>query len=153
MRVRGPEGERSFPVEELYREPGDTPHLEHTLRPNELIVEVRIPGGQHTRHARYLKVRDRSSYEFALVSAAAALHVESGAIRQARLAVGGVGTRPWRLRACEAALIGKAPDRATFEAAAHLSLEGTRALSGNAFKIELLPRTIVRALEMAGEPE
>jgi xanthine dehydrogenase YagS FAD-binding subunit len=151
MRVRGPRGERSFRVEELYRLPGSTPHLEHTLLPGELIVEVRVPGGRYARRARYLKVRDRASYEFALVSAAAALDIEGGVIREARLAAGGVGTRPWRLRASEQALTGKAPDRQTFEAAAELALEGARPLSGNHYKVELLPRTIVRALEMAGE--
>ena len=151
MRVRGPQGERSFPVEELYRLPGNTPHLEHTLQPGELIVTVQVPGGPHARRARYLKVRDRASYEFALVSTAAALHIEGGVVRQARLAAGGVGTRPWRLRACEEALIGKAANRPTFEAAARLALEGTRPLSGNHYKVELLPRTIVRALELAGE--
>ena len=151
MRVRGPQGERSFPVEELYRLPGDTPHLEHTLDQGELILEVRVPGGPHARRARYLKVRDRASYEFALVSTAAALHIEDGVIREARLAVGGVGTRPWRMRACEAALAGKAPERDAFAAAAQLALEGARPLSGNRYKVELLPRTMVRALEMAGE--
>jgi xanthine dehydrogenase YagS FAD-binding subunit len=151
MRVRGPQGERSFAVEELYRLPSDTPHLEHTLGPGELIVEIRVPGGPHARHARYLKVRDRSSYEFALVSTAAALHIEDGAILQARLAAGGVGTRPWRLRACEEALIGKAANRQAFEAAARLALQGARPLSGNRYKVELLPRTMVRALEMAAE--
>jgi len=151
MRVRGPRGERSFRVEELYRLPGSTPHLEHTLLPGELIVEVRVPGGRYARRARYLKVRDRASYEFALVSAAAALHIEGGVIRETRLAAGGVGTRPWRLRASEEALTGKAPDRQTFEASAQLALEGARPLSGNHYKVELLPRTIVRALEMAGE--
>jgi xanthine dehydrogenase YagS FAD-binding subunit len=151
MRVRGPQGERSFPVEELYRLPGDTPHLEHTLLPGELIVEVRIPGGAHSRRARYLKVRDRASYEFALVSAAAALAIEDGAIRLARLAVGGVGTRPWRLRACEAALVGRKPERRTFEEAAELAAQGTRPLQHNHYKIDLLPRTIVRTLEMVGE--
>jgi len=151
MRVRGPEGERSFPVEELYRLPGDTPHLEHTLLPGELIVEVRVPAGTHGRRARYLKVRDRASYEFALVSTAAALFIEDGMIRQARLAAGGVGTRPWRLRACEAALVGRPPERRTFEAAAELAAQGARRLQHNHYKIELLPRTIVRALEMTGE--
>jgi len=151
VRVRGPQGERSFLVEELYRLPANTPHLEHTLRPGELIVEVRVPSGRYAHRARYLKVRDRSSYEFALVSAAAALDIRGDIIREARLAVGGVGTRPWRLRRCEAALIGKAPQRPTFEAAAQRALEGTRPLPGNRYKVELLPRTIVRALEMAGE--
>jgi xanthine dehydrogenase YagS FAD-binding subunit len=151
MRVRGPYGERSFPVEELFRLPGGTPHLEHTLRPGELIVEVRVPGGSHARRARYLKVRDRASYEFALVSAAVALEVEGGVIRQARIAAGGVGTRPWRMRDSEEALAGKVPDRVAFEAAAQLALQGTRPLSHNGYKIELLPRTIIRALEMVGE--
>jgi xanthine dehydrogenase YagS FAD-binding subunit len=151
MRVRGPQGERTFAVEDLYRLPGDTPHLEHTLGPAELIVEVRVPGGPHACRARYLKVRDRSSYEFALVSTAAALHIEAGVIRQARLAAGGVGTRPWRLRACEDALVGKAPDRQAFEAAAQFALQGARPLAGNRYKVELLPRTIVRALEMAAQ--
>ncbi|WP_088342853.1 MULTISPECIES: xanthine dehydrogenase family protein subunit M [Rhodomicrobium] len=151
MRVTGPGYERSFPVDELFRLPGTTPHLEHTLRPGELIAEIRVPGGPHARRARYLKVRDRSSYEFAVVSAAAALHVEGGIVRDARIACGGVGTRPWRMRAVERALIGKAPDRAAFEAAARQATEGVKPLSGNHYKVELLPRTIVRALEMAGE--
>ncbi|SDJ53579.1 xanthine dehydrogenase YagS FAD-binding subunit [Bradyrhizobium sp. Rc2d] len=151
MEVRGPRGERTFPVEELFRLPGDTPHLEHTLLPGELILAVRVPGGPYSRRARYLKVRDRASYEFALVSAAAALDIGGGVIREARLAVGGVGTRPWRLRAVEKALIGKAPDRNVFETAARLAVEGARPLSGNHYKLELLPRTIVRALEMTGE--
>ena len=110
-----------------------------------------MPGGPYARRARYLKVRDRSSYEFALVSVAVALDIEAGIIRAARIAAGGVGTRPWRMRACEQALIGKTPDRDTFRYAAQLSLEGARAVSGNHYKLDLLPRTMVRAPEMAGE--
>ncbi len=151
MRVRGPNGERSFPVEELFRLPGETPNLEHTLQPGELILEVRVPDGGYGRRARYLKVRDRSSYEFALVSAAAALEVEGGIIREARVAAGGVGTRPWRMRACEAALVGRPLERASFEQAAKLSLEGAKALAHNHYKLDLMPRTITRALELAGE--
>jgi xanthine dehydrogenase YagS FAD-binding subunit len=151
MRVRGPQGERSLPVEELYRLPGDTPHLEHTLLPGELIVEVRVPGGARSRRARYLKVRDRASYEFALVSAAVALDVEGGVIRSARIAAGGVGTRPWRMRACEELLVGRPPERKAFEAAAEVAVQGARPLQHNRYKVELLPRTIVRALDMAGE--
>src|SRR3546814_580994 len=97
MRVKGPEGERSFPVEELFRLPGDTPHLEHTLKPGELLLDVRVPGGPHSRRARYLKVRDRASYEFALVSTAAALHVEDGVIREARP----IGRASCRERVCQ----------------------------------------------------
>jgi xanthine dehydrogenase YagS FAD-binding subunit len=149
--VRGPAGERSFLVEELFRLPGATPHLEHTLEPGELIVEISVPSGPYARRARYLKVRDRSSYEFAVVSAAVALDVEGGVIREARIACGGVGTKPWRMRACEAALAGRAPDRTAFEDAAKLALSGVRPLTHNQYKVELLPRTIVRALEMAGD--
>jgi xanthine dehydrogenase YagS FAD-binding subunit len=151
MRVLGPQGERTFPVEDLFRLPGDTPHLEHTLMPGELIVEIRVPGLLYSRRARYLKVRDRASYEFALIAAAAVLDLEGGVIRQVRLAVGGAGTRPWRLRTAEQALAGKPFERAILEAAANTALEGARPLSGNHYKVELLPRTIVRALEMAGE--
>jgi xanthine dehydrogenase YagS FAD-binding subunit len=150
--LRGPEGERRLRVEELYRLPGDTPHLEHTLAPGELIVAVEVPHGAYAAGARYLKVRDRASYEFALVSVAAALEVEEGVVRAARLAAGGVGTMPWRLRRCEDALIGQRADRAAWQAAADLATEGARPLSGNHFKVELLRRTVVRALEMTGEP-
>lgn len=151
LRVHGMDGERSFPVEDLFRLPGETPHLEHTLRPGELIVEVRVPGAPQGRCARYLKVRDRASYEFALVSAAVALDIVDGRILGARIAAGGVGARPWRMRASEAALIGKAASREAFLVAAELALQGARPLSGNHYKVELLKRTIVRALEMAGE--
>lgn len=151
MRVRGSDGERSFPVEALYRLPGSTPHLEHTLHPGELILEVRVPGGAYARRSRYLKVRDRASYEFALVSAAAALDIEDGQIRAARIACGGVGTRPWRMQASEQALIGKAPTRDVFAQAAQLSVDGVRPLAGNHYKVQLLPRTVARALEMARE--
>lgn len=150
VRLRGPAGDRSMAVEELYRLPEASPHLEHTLLPGELIVEIAVPGGPHAGKARYLKVRDRASYEFALVSVAAALDLADGVIRAVRLAAGGVGTRPWRLAACEQALVGKAPERAAFQAAAALALDGARALPGNRYKLDLLPRTIVRALEMAG---
>jgi xanthine dehydrogenase YagS FAD-binding subunit len=151
VRTRGPHGERRFPVEDLYRLPGDTPHLEHTLEPGELILEVRVPHGAWAQRARYLKVRDRASYEFALVSAAVALDFDGGVIRSARIAAGGVGTKPWRMRTSEAALTGRRPERAAWEEAAALALEGVKPLSGNRYKVELLRRTIVRALEMATE--
>jgi xanthine dehydrogenase YagS FAD-binding subunit len=151
VRVLGPNGERSFPVEDLYRLPGDTPHLEHTLLPGELILEVRVPGGPHAHRARYLKVRDRASYEYALVSAAAALDVADGVIRHARIACGGVGTRPWRMQASEQVLVGKAPDRAAFDQAGQAALAGVQPLHHNRYKVPLLARTIARALEMASE--
>ncbi|WP_072390368.1 xanthine dehydrogenase family protein subunit M [Hyphomicrobium sp. CS1BSMeth3] len=149
MQVLGPNGERTFPVEDLFRLPGTTPHLEHTLQPGELITAIRVPGGRYAPRARYLKVRDRSSYEFAVVSAAALLDLENGVIREARIACGGVGTKPWRMRACEQALAGRPADRSSFELAARLSLAGAQARSGNKFKMELMPATIVRALELA----
>ena len=151
MRVEGSEGLRTFPVEELFRLPGDTPHLEHTLKPGEIITEIRIPSGRHSRQARYLKVRDRASYEFALVAIAAALDLDGGVIREARLAAGGVGTRPWRLRECEAALRGQRLDRVVLGRVAELATRGARPLHHNGYKMELLPRTIIRALEMAGD--
>jgi xanthine dehydrogenase YagS FAD-binding subunit len=151
VHVRSARGARSFSVETLYRLPEDTPHLEHTLRPGELIVEVRVPLGPLPQHARYLKVRDRSSYEFALVSAAAALDIENGIVRAARLACGGVGSRPWRMRASEQALVGRRAYRESFEIAAQLATAGAQPLAHNGFKVELLRRTVVRAFEMAGE--
>jgi xanthine dehydrogenase YagS FAD-binding subunit len=112
---------------------------------------VEVPHGPHAKHARYLKVRDRTSYEFALVSIAAALDMDGGVIRAARLAAGGVATRPWRLRASEAALAGQRPGRAAWERAADRAIEGARPLSDNGYKVELLRRTVIRGLEMTGE--
>ena len=151
VRTRGANGERHFPVEDLYRLPGATPHLEHTLEPGELIVSVEVPHGPHARRARYLKVRDRASYEFAIVSVAAALDIEDGKIRTARIAAGGVGTKPWRMRASEALLADRRPSRAAWENAADRATEGARPLSDNGYKVELLRRTIIRALEIAGD--
>lgn len=151
LRTVGPKGSRTFPVEELYRLPGETPHLEHTLRHAELIVEVQVPIATHSRRARYLKVRDRSSYEFAVVSAAAALDIEGGIIRSARVACGGVGTMPWRMRQVEALLVEQPMSRGSFERAARAAAAGARPASHNAYKVELLGRTVLRALEIAGE--
>jgi xanthine dehydrogenase YagS FAD-binding subunit len=151
VHARGPGGERRFPVEDLYRLPGNTPHLEHTLEPGELIVGVEVPNAAYARRARYLKVRDRASYEFAVVSAAVALDIDNGVIRSARVAAGGVGTMPWRMRASESVLAGEPPSRETWEKAADRAIEGVKPLAGNAYKVELLRRTIVRALELASE--
>jgi xanthine dehydrogenase YagS FAD-binding subunit len=151
VHARGPGGERRFPVEDLYRIPGNTPHLEHTLEPGELIVAVEVPNAAYARRARYLKVRDRASYEFAVVSAAVALDIDNGVIRSARVAAGGVGTKPWRMRASESVVAGEPPIRETWEKAAARAIEGAQPLAGNAYKVELLRRTIVRALELASE--
>ncbi len=152
MHVRGQNSERRFPVEDLYRLPGDTPHLEHTLEPGELITAIEVPGSYPLR-ARYLKVRDRAAYEFAVTSAAVALDIDHGIVRQARIAVGGVATRPWRLRESEAVLVGRSADRASWERAADRATEGARPLSENGYKVELLRRTVIRALEMAAAVE
>jgi xanthine dehydrogenase YagS FAD-binding subunit len=151
LRVRSTRGTREVPIEDLYCLPGDSPHIEHTIEADELIVEVMVPRGAYARRARYVKVRDRASYEFALVSVAAALEIDNGVIRTARLAAGGVGTKPWRLRASESALLGRKADRNAWDQAAAQAIEGARPLSGNRYKIELLRRTVIRALEMAGE--
>lgn len=145
-------GERTIDLEHFYALPGETPHIENALRPGELIVRVAVPSGAHAVHSAYLKVRDRQSYEFALVSAAVALVTERGLVREARVAVGGVATQPWRLRDVEKALVGTAPNRESFAAAARLATGGAEPLAQNAFKVELLPRTIVRALESLGAP-
>jgi xanthine dehydrogenase YagS FAD-binding subunit len=148
--VRGSAGERSFPLAELYLLPGKTPHLEQTLRPGELIVRVLVPAGAHTAHSHYLKVRDRASYEFALVSAAVALETEGGVIRAARVGAGGVGTMPWRLHNVEQALVGQLSREAAWRRAAARAGEGAQPLTQNAFKVELLRRTVFRALEEVG---
>jgi xanthine dehydrogenase YagS FAD-binding subunit len=151
LRVRRDAGLREFPVEDLYRLPGDTPHIEHMIEPGELIVEVVVPRGAYARRARYVKVRDRASYEFALVSVAAALEIDDEQIRSVRLAAGGVGTKPWRLRASEAAIMGERAGRKAWELAASRAIEGARPLSGNGYKVELLRRTVIRALELSAE--
>lgn len=144
------QGARTVPLEAFYRQPGTTPHVEHNLRPGELIVAVTVPAGPYTARSGYLKVRDRQSYEFALTSAAVALDVTAGRVRSARVAAGGVGTVPWRLRAVENALIGRRPAAETWEAAAEHAADGAKPLAHNAFKVELLRRTIVRQLETIG---
>lgn len=151
VELRDPDlGTRTVPLEAFYRLPGSTPHVEHDLRRGELIVAVVVPAGPYTTRSGYLKVRDRQSYEFALTSAAVALEITAGRIRTARVAAGGVGTVPWRLRAVEKALIGRGPGSETWEAAAAHATEGARPLAHNGFKVELLRRTIVRQLETVG---
>ena len=150
--TRGPRGARSIPIGELYREPGDRPDLETTLEHGELITAVHLPASPFAARSRYLKVRDRASYAFALVSVAAALDLQGGVVRAARLALGGVGTKPWRALAAEAALVGKAPGEAAYRAAAEEALRGAAPRKGNAFKVELAKRSIVRALRALTEP-
>ncbi|MFI7632762.1 FAD binding domain-containing protein [Nonomuraea sp. NPDC049400] len=147
VRLLGAGGERTVALADFYLPPGDTPHVENRLRPGELITEVIVPPLPWAGNSRYVKVRDRQSYEFALASAAVAVDLRDGVVHDARVAVGGVGTVPWRLPAVEAAL------RAgqSRETAAGLAAEGARPLAGNAFKVTLVQRVILRALtELAG---
>jgi xanthine dehydrogenase YagS FAD-binding subunit len=144
-------GERAIPIADFHEAPGDRPEFETVLEQGELVTAVTIPVTPRAARSRYVKVRDRASYAFALASAAVALDLDGGAIREARVAIGGVATKPWRCLAVEQALVGKPATRASFQAAARLAVEGARPRKDNAFKMELAPRVIVRALELAAE--
>jgi xanthine dehydrogenase YagS FAD-binding subunit len=144
--ARDSSGERRFPISGLFRQPGDSPQRENNLRPSELIAAVEVPVRRESRRSGYLKVRDRESYEFALASAAVALDIGAGIIRGARVAVGGVGTVPWRLPAVEAALTGRPAAADVFHTAAALAADGATPLSENGFKVELVKRTVERQL-------
>ncbi|AKG41598.1 carbon-monoxide dehydrogenase medium subunit [Streptomyces xiamenensis] len=139
-------GTRTVPLETFYTLPGDTPDVENVLRPNELITGITVPRSPWAAHSLYLKIRDRQSYEFALTSAAVALQLRGRTIVNARIAAGGVGTRPWRLTAVERALTGRPATSATFEAAVASAADGARPREHNRFKPALLRRTLVRAL-------
>jgi xanthine dehydrogenase YagS FAD-binding subunit len=144
--TRDAASDRRIPIAQFFRLPGNSPDREHELRPGELIVGVEVPTGPEQRRSGYLKVRDRQSYEFALSSAAVALDVTAGTVRAARVAVGGVATVPWRLRAVEQALIGRAATPELWHAAAARAAEGAKPLSDNGFKIELVRRVVERQL-------
>lgn len=144
--LRSRDGDRTVPLEDFYLLPGSTPDRENVLGPGELIAEVVVPTPSWARHATYLKIRDRQSYEFALTSVAAAIDVKRGVVQDVRLAAGGVGTKPWRLRAVEDALKGAVAVERTFADAAESAVDGARPLAHNSFKTSLLKRTIVRAL-------
>jgi xanthine dehydrogenase YagS FAD-binding subunit len=146
LRLVSAAGSRTVELAGFYRPPGDSPEVENDLRPGELITEVLVPRLDWAARSTYVKVRDRQSYEFALCSAAVALDVRDGRIVDARVAVGGVATVPWRLTAVEAALRGAPVTQAAFEAAASVAADGARPLSANGFKVSLLKRTVVRAL-------
>jgi xanthine dehydrogenase YagS FAD-binding subunit len=151
--VGGVEGSRTIPFDELHRLPGDTPHIETTLRPGELITAFVVPPLPWARRSLYLKIRDRESYEFALTSAAVALDLAGDTVRDVRVALGGVATLPWRAREAENALKGGRLDDATLDAAAEKAFAGARPQAHNAFKIELGKRTLKRALRQAAEME
>ncbi|MBV9391446.1 MAG: xanthine dehydrogenase family protein subunit M [Verrucomicrobia bacterium] len=146
LRLQGRQGERVIKLADFYLLPGDTPDREHDLRPGELITEIIVPQSPAARHSIYVKVRDRESYEFALTSAAVGLHLDGEIIRRAHLAVGGVGTKPWSLPKVCAALEGKPSNLSSYMEAAALATEGAIPYKDNGFKIQLVQRTIVRAL-------
>ena len=146
VHVRGPQGERSIPLGDFHLLPGAHPERESILRRGELITSVDLPALAWSRRSHYRKVRDRASFAFALASAAVALDVRDGTIRDARIVLGGVATKPWRSKPAEQALVGHAPSVAAFRSAAEVALAGAVPRSENAFKIELAKRTIVRAL-------
>ena len=151
LTLRGPGGERTVKATDFHLLPGKTPHLEHDLKPGELIVALFLPDAAHAQRSSYLKVRDRTSYEFALASAAVGLHVDGGTIRSARVALGGVGTKPWRAHFAEAALVGQKPAAGAFRAAAEAEMKSAKGHGMNDYKIELAKRTLVRALgDLAG---
>jgi xanthine dehydrogenase YagS FAD-binding subunit len=150
VEVRGAKGQRRVPLTDFHRLPGDNPHVETVLEPGEVIAAITVPASPVARLSHYLKVRDRASFEFAVVSAAVALEIDGGRIRQARVALGGVGTKPWRVPRVEEALAGASLDPAALRLAAALAGEGAPGRGHNDFKIELMQRAIVRAIETAG---
>lgn len=153
VHIDGGEGRRSVPFGEFHRLPGETPHIETELRAGELITGIELPALPVAAHSAYRKVRDRSSYAFALVSVAAALRVEDGKVAEARVALGGVAHKPWRASLAEAALVGGPATEAAFRAAADAELANAKPLRDNAFKIELAARTLTAVLvDLAGEP-
>jgi len=157
VEIEGRSGRREVALEAFHRLPGDAPERESVLEPGDLITALRLPAEarEFSAHARYLKVRERTSYAFAVASAAAALRIEQGVIRDARLALGGVAAKPWRARAAEQYLAGRKPDAVSFFHAAEAALADAKPSGNNGFKIELARRIIVRALILAaaGTPQ
>jgi xanthine dehydrogenase YagS FAD-binding subunit len=146
VHILGDNGERAVAITEFHLLPGDTPNRETVVRPGELITYVTLPKRPFGSHSAYVKLRDRASYEFALASAAVALHLEGTTIRSARVALGGVATKPWRTPEAEQVLTGSVANEATFRSAADAALTGAVPRRHNAYKIELAKRAIVRAL-------
>jgi len=148
VQTRGPKGERSIALNDFYLVPGTTPDKENVLQPGELITYVTLPTLPRGVQSHYLKLRDRASYEFALASAAVVVQVSSGRIQHVRIALGGVGTKPWRSKEAEQVLQGREASEKTFRAAAEAALKPAKPLHDNAFKVELAKRAIVRALQV-----
>src|SRR5918992_1583596 len=152
VRVRGGGGrERTIPIDEFHRLPGDTPQRDTNLEHGELIEAIELPRSTFAKNSYYLKVRDRASYAFALVAVAAGLELDRGTIRQARVVLGSVAHKPWRSREAEAALAGRPASEESFRRAADAALAGARPLAHNAYKVELGKRAVVRALMRASK--
>jgi xanthine dehydrogenase YagS FAD-binding subunit len=151
VEVFGVEGERRLPLRDLYRLPAETPERDTHLAAGELITGIHVPNASRfVARSTYLKVRDRASFEFAVVSVAALLHVENGRIVEARLTAGGVAPLPWRLTRSEAVLVGRAPDAQAIAAAGDMAVEHARPLAHNGFKVALLRNAVIRALQTIG---
>ena len=149
VHVAGPAGERAIAFADFHRLPGDTPQIDNNLQPDEIVTAIELPARGFSANHSYLKIRDRLSYAFALVSVAAALELEGDAIKEARLALGGVAHKPWRDPEAEAALCGQTANQSTFARAADLLLRDAKGFEHNAFKVDLAHRAIVRALTQA----
>ena len=147
--VSGPAGDRRIPFADFHRLPGETPQIDNNLKKGELIVAVEIPDNNLANNVYYLKVRDRASYAFALVSVAAALQLNNGRIEKVRLAMGGVAHKPWRLFEAENMLVGKEASMENFKAAARVAMAGAKAYEHNAFKLKMAPNAILEALRVA----
>ena len=150
VEVRSARGSRAIPIDAFHRLPGDTPQDDTELQPDELIVAVTLPRSARAQHSYYLKVRDRASFAFALVSVAAALELRDGNVHDARIALGGVAHKPWRARTAEQALMGRRLDDAAIAAAARAAIEHAEPLRDNAFKIGMVQRATAQALRIAG---
>jgi xanthine dehydrogenase YagS FAD-binding subunit len=155
VHVTGPKGERAIPFAEFHRLPGETPERDTNLAHDEIITAIELPPQGFNRNYSYLKIRDRLSYAFALVSVAAALELQDGTIKSGRVALGGVAHKPWRIPEAEGRLKGQRPDRNVFGEAADIILRGASGFAHNSFKIELARRAIVRTLKQAaaGTPQ
>jgi xanthine dehydrogenase YagS FAD-binding subunit len=151
IHVQSPKGKRTIAIAEFHRLPGNTPQIDTTLKPDELIIAVELPAAKFAKNSYYLKVRDRQSYAFALVSVAAGLEMDSNIIKSAGLALGGVALKPWRSAEAERSLAGATPGPEAFKKAADLAVTGAKAYEHNAFKIELAKQSIVRALTLAAQ--
>jgi xanthine dehydrogenase YagS FAD-binding subunit len=150
IRVRGPKGERTIPIGDFHRLPGDTPEIDTNLEKDELILSIDLLKSPYASHSHYLKVRDRASYEFALISVAAAMDIQDGRIRSARIVLGGVAHKPWRCEESEKMLIGNRVDSAFFKDAGEIAIRDAKSYQHNVFKVSLARRAVTQALSIAG---